>query len=356
MLVIMFTLMTGCRFVTPETPSPQQPQRSVIPQTEGEAAGLPQGLGTATNPQTTTTAAARVIPSVVGITTVTLSKDLKAETRRVQGVGSGVIIDPNGHILTNNHVAGMGAEKITVHLYDGRNVKGRTIWADPVLDLSVVKIDAGRLPAATLANSQAVQVGEQAIAIGNPLGLTFERTVTSGIISALNRTIPVEGGNFMEGLIQTDASINPGNSGGPLININGEVVGINTVKVAIAEGMGFAVPINIAKPVIQRISTEGTFATPTMGIQGLDRELSDFYDFVIDKGIYVYDCKDGQCGHKAGIRKGNVILSIDGREVNTSAEFREAIFAAGAGKEVTVRVRDANGQEKDVKVKLDTLK
>lgn len=160
----------------------------------------------------------------------------------------------------------------------------------------------------------------------------------------------------MEGLIQTDASINPGNSGGPLINVNGEVIGINTVKVFTAEAMGFAVPINIAKPVISKITSNGSFATPTMGFQGLDKELSKAYGFVVNKGVYVYDCKDGGCAYKAGIRKGDTILSIDGKPVNTACQLKEAAYTAGVGKIVNLRVKDSQGREKDVRVTLDEWK
>jgi serine protease Do len=376
-LLIIFAVVAGCALIAPRVPRQQaQQNQQTTPNQEvphepqigtaedaapgegsqGEAAGLPPAVGSPVNASPTIAAAARVIPSVVGITTVNVGRDVNAEERRVQGVGSGVIIDPNGFILTNNHVAGLEAQRITVSLYDGREVRGRAIWADPILDLSVIKIDADRLTTATLGDSQAVQIGEQAIAIGNPLGLTFQRTVTAGIISALNRTISVERGSFMEGLIQTDASINPGNSGGPLINVRGEVVGINTVKVIIAEGIGFAVPINVIKPVIQRIQRDGTYATPTMGVVGLDKELSHFYDFVIEDGIYVFDCKQGECGHKAGIRKGDVILSINDRELHTAAEFRETLFDVGVGNVAKVKLRDRNGKEREVNVKLQERK
>lgn len=313
-----------------------------------------QGTTTSITNTSITAAAEQVTPAVVGITTTRIEKDLYSQNQRVQGVGSGVIVDNKGYILTNNHVAG-NAESLVVSLYDGRNVKGQAVWTDPVLDLAIVKINADNLKVATLGDSKNIKVGQNAIAIGNPLGLTFQRTVTAGIISALNRTIEVEKGTFMEDLIQTDASINPGNSGGPLINERGEVVGINTIKVTTAEGMGFAVPVNVVKPVVAKVVTGGNYGSPNIGLQAFDKELGKIFDFVIDKGVYVYECKDGACSHKAGVRKGDIILSVDGKAVNTVAELKEALNSAGAGKIVKLRVKNGDG-EKDVHITLDGMK
>jgi serine protease Do len=191
-----------------------------------------------------TKAANKVLPSVVGITTIHQQEEtiFDSNPEVIEGVGSGVIVSEEGHILTNDHVAGGDPEEIRVILNNGEVLEGNTLWSDPVLDLAVVKVKGRGFPAAQLGDSSTLEVGELAIAIGTPLGLQFQHTVTSGIISALNRTvrIPTERGeNFMEDLIQTDASINPGNSGGPLINRDGQVIGINTVKVISAEGIGF---------------------------------------------------------------------------------------------------------------------
>jgi S1-C subfamily serine protease len=298
-----------------------------------------------------TSAAEKVIPAVVGIT-VTRTEGGSA----VQGVGSGVIVDSSGYILTNNHVAGGDARDIVVSLYDGRDLPGTTVWAEPVLDLAIVKVNAGRLTTAALGDSKTVLIGEQAIAIGNPLGLTFQRTVTAGIISAVNRTIEVASGTFMEDLIQTDASINPGNSGGPLINVRGEVVGINTIKVTSAEAMGFAVPINVAKPVIDRFRSGNGYSAPDVSLQVLDRELRRAYNFVLDKGVYVYDCRDGGCAHRAGIKKGDVIMSINGKPVSTALELREELYRTGADNMVNLMVRTTGGIEKNVSFKLDGIK
>ncbi|TDT63255.1 S1C family serine protease [Fonticella tunisiensis] len=296
-------------------------------------------------------AANKVIPSVVGIKTVEVNRSFFGNGK-IQGVGSGVIVDSGGYILTNNHVAGMEKKNITVSLYDGSEVSGRTVWADPVLDLAIVKIDRSDLTPAALGDSKNVKIGEQAIAIGNPLGFAFQRTVTAGIISALNRTIEVDG-NLMEDLIQTDASINPGNSGGPLINIRGEVIAINTVKATSAEGIGFAVPVNIVKPVVKSIKEKGSFTAPTIGITGYDREMAGYYDNkIIDKGIFVTSTTKGGPADVAGIREGDIILSVNDEPVNTMIGLKEALYKAGVGSTVKVRIKRPLGGETVVDVTL----
>ena len=199
-------------------------------------------------------AAKKVGPAVVGITNKAYVRDFFNRTQLMErGTGSGVIYDKAGYIATNNHVV-EGASEIIVSLPDGRTVKGKVLGADAVTDLAVVKIDADNLTVATFGDSDTLQVGEPAIAIGNPLGLEFRGSVTAGVISALNRSIEVGERKF--NLIQTDAAINPGNSGGALVNADGEVVGINSAKVAVSgvEGIGFAIPINTAKPILQELA------------------------------------------------------------------------------------------------------
>jgi serine protease Do len=322
------------------SPSPVQPQQVVVERTDDTDISA---------------ASAKVMPSVVGIVTTKIERDLFSQSKRVQGVGSGIIVDSSGYILTNNHVVGLNSRDITVSLSDGRNVKARPIWSDPVLDLSIIKIDVDKITPAVLGDSKLVKVGQQAIAIGNPLGLTFQRTVTAGIISAINRTIEVDRGVFMEDLIQTDASINPGNSGGPLINIRGEVVGVNTIKVTTAEGMGFAIPINIVKPIIKSIVATGKFTTPSLGISGFDREIAGYYNYRIDTGVFVYDVDRGGPAYKAGIKQGDVILSINGKTINTMVDLKEALYNAGVGNTVTIKVLTQMGDQKDVQATLEPI-
>lgn len=303
-----------------------------------------------TGTSTISIVAKNLMPAVVGVTsTINPTATSKGES----GIGSGIIVDKKGYILTNNHVASKQANDITVSLFDGRDLKGKVVWADEGLDLAVLKITGDNLTVASLGNSKILTVGDTAIAIGNPLGLTFQRTVTSGIISAINRTIGDASGFFMEDLIQTDASINPGNSGGPLININSEVIGINTVKVTSAEGMGFAIPINIVKPILKSIEEKGNFVTPIIGIQGIDKQMAGFVsDIKVRNGIYVYEVKSGSPADVKGIKKGDIILSVNGSSVNTMIEFRSDIYSVGVGNSVTLKVKGSDKKESNINIKL----
>lgn len=304
-----------------------------------------------------TTAAGKVIASVVGITTTSIQRDAYFRSRRVQGVGSGVVVDDRGYILTNNHVAGGNANTITVSLIDGRTVNGKAIWTDPTLDLAIVKIDTtDNLTVAPLGDSKVLTVGQQAVAIGNPLGLRFQRSVTAGIVSALNRTIQLEDGTYMDDLIQTDASINPGNSGGPLINGNGQVIGINTIKVTTAEGMGFAIPINVAKPIIQKVIQDGAYKTPIFGAVGFDRELASFIDSKINCGIYVSKVMKDTPAEKAGLKAGDIILNCNGCDINTMVELKEVFYSIGHGKDLSLKVKGLDGNTRDVKLILEAGK
>jgi len=287
--------------------------------------------------------AKKATAGVVGITVERVVKDNLFDSDRETevGFGSGVIVSSDGYILTNNHVAGGKSNRIIVSLADGRNVDGEVKWADPVLDLAVVKVNLTDLTPLKLGDASELEVGEYAIAIGNPLGLDFQRTVTSGIISALNRTISIEtdeGLNYMEDLIQTDASINPGNSGGPLLNAKGEVIGINTVKVTSAEGMGFAIPINITKPVVEKLVSTGTFQEPYMGMFAYHGDTIPYIDgeAKTHDGIYVaYVDKNGPA-YKAGIREGCIITKVDDTEISSMMQLRTYIYSKSPGD--TIRV------------------
>lgn len=299
-------------------------------------------------------AASSVSPSVVGVVTTKLEKNLFDQTKQTQGVGSGIIVNDKGYILTNNHVASINASSITVMTHDGKEHKAKAVWADPSLDLSIIKVEAEGLTPVKMGDSKVITVGEPAIAIGNPLGLTFQRTVTSGIVSAVNRTLEVERGVFMEDLIQTDASINPGNSGGPLVNIKGEVIGVNTAKVSTAEGIGFAVPINIIKPVIESIVTTGSFESPYIGISGLDKEVSGYYGYDIKTGIYIVKSDRRGPADKADIKAGDIILAADGKEVNTMTEFKEILFLKKPGDTIKLKIQKSSGDVKDVDITLSS--
>jgi len=257
------------------------------------------------------------------------------------GVGSGVIVSSDGYILTNHHVAGGKNKRIIVSLSDGRNVDGITVWADSILDLAVVKISTTGLEPIPLGDANELVVGEPAIAIGNPLGLQFQRTVTSGIISALNRTIKIEtegGSNYMEDLIQTDASINPGNSGGPLLNSKGQVVGINTVKVTSAEGIGFAVPINIAVPIVNQFLENGKFDEPYLGVFAYDKEVVPYIDNnkSLENGVYIANVDENGPAFKSGLRVGCIIAQVDGKPIDTMIQLRTYIYSKKPGDTINI--------------------
>ena len=282
----------------------QRPERIVYP--EGENPGIVRAV------------AEKNIQAVVSIITVEIRRDEMFNPTEERGVGSGVIVEPNGYILTNDHVVGKNAREINVLFENGQQMPAVVLWQDSALDLALIRVDATGLPYAELGDSDRVSVGDIAVAIGSPLGLRFQRTVTSGVISALNRSLMVgpEGEEvIMEDLIQTDASINPGNSGGPLLNARGQVIGINSAKASEAEGIGFAVPINIAKPIIKQVVEKGFFRPMYLGIDGYDREIAGYHnsDIDIQKGIYVIRVHNNTPASAAGIREGDIILELDGQ-------------------------------------------
>lgn len=315
----------------------KMPQINVAPQATQAPLPVPNAADIIAGTPVAQSVAKSATQGVVGITVERVSTDKLFDRNETQvGVGSGVIVSSDGYILTNNHVAGGKSKRIVVSLADGRNVDGETVWSDSVLDLAVVKISLTGLPALTLGDADKLQVGEPAVAIGNPLGLEFQRTVTSGIISALNRTIKIDtdqGTNYMEDLIQTDASINPGNSGGPLLNSRGEVVGINSIKVTSAEAIGFAIPINVARPIVSRFVNTGQFTEAYLGLFAYDKSIIPYIEgnLNIDRGVYVAHIDDNSPAYKAGLRVGCIIRQVDGRDINTMMQLRAAIFAKSPG-------------------------
>ena len=309
-------------------------------------------------------AAKKVGPAVVGITNKAYVRDFFNRTQLMErGTGSGVIYDKAGYIATNNHVV-EGASEIIVSLPDGRTVKGKVLGADAVTDLAVVKIDADNLTVATFGDSDTLQVGEPAIAIGNPLGLEFRGSVTAGVISALNRGVTLEdetsGETVTNGLIQTDAAINPGNSGGALLNVEGQVIGINSAKYSdtAVEGMGYAIPMSKAEPIINDlINREAVDESESayLGISGADitEDVANTYN--MPNGIYVTKVAEGSAAEKAGIQKGDILTEFDGKEVTSMENMQEILKYYKAGKKVKVKVQVAdNGtyKEKELTVKL----
>lgn len=299
-----------------------------------------------------------IISTVVGISTSEyVQGDTAQQGQVIQGVGSGVVVDSRGYILTNDHVAGGNPDTITVIFYDGKQRPGKTIWADPAIDLAVVKVEGDTLDAAPLGVSGDLMVGQTVLAIGTPLGLQFQHTVTAGIVSALNRTVQVPtelGENFMEDLIQTDASINPGNSGGPLVALDGTVVGINTIKVSSAEGIGFAIPIDVAMPVVEHIRRDGTYTTPYLGVVGYDKEIACYYMKCEDlmAGIYVADLDPRGPAAMAGVKAGDVITEIDGSPVTKMWEMRKAAYSHKVGEEMVLMIQ-RGAAAKEIRVTLE---
>ncbi|EOD00191.1 serine protease HtrA [Caldisalinibacter kiritimatiensis] len=300
-----------------------------------------------------TAVAKKATKSVVGITTVTTENYFFWGPREVQGVGSGVIVNSDGYILTNSHVVGDGrAEKITVQFENGEQKRGTVLWNDPALDLAIVKVDAKNLPAAELGNSDILNVGELVVAIGNPLSLDLQRTVTSGIISGLNRTIRVDENNVIEDLIQTDASINPGNSGGPLLNAKGQVIGINTAKITSAEGLGFALPINLAKPIIEQVIQQGQVKHVYMGIVGVEVETYEKrlgIDLRADEGVIIIEIAPNSPALYAGLNAGDVIIELDGKKVESMNALRKLLYKYNPGDKAIVKIL-RNGQQKELEI------
>jgi serine protease Do len=314
-----------------------------------------------------------VTPSVVTVTVTTTGKKTDRmphdffhffgpdsrtpEPQPEQGMGSGVIITADGYIVTNNHVVD-DAEKdgIEVVMHDKLRYKARLIGTDPSTDLAVVKIDAKDLTPAALGNSDNVQVGEWALAIGNPLGLTS--TVTAGIISAKGRSINIIRDNYnIEDFIQTDAAINPGNSGGALVNLSGELIGINTAIAttnARYQGYGFAVPVNILKTVAADLIKEGKVRRGYIGVMigAVDQTMASALGMKDTKGVLVQSTVKGGAAEAAGLKEGDVILSVDGKEVNAGNELQSYIATHHPGDRVMLRVyRDGSIVEKPITLK-----
>ena len=294
-------------------------------------------------------------PAVVGITNKAVAHDIFNRTFETEGVGSGVIFRNDGYIITNNHVIA-GAKEIIVSLSDGNTVNGTLIGTDEMTDIAVVKVDAKNLPTAELGDSDEVVVGEPAIAIGNPMGLEFQGSVTVGVISALNRTLDLNDRRVK--LFQTDAAISPGNSGGALVNADGEVIGINSAKLATngVEGMGFAIPINTVKTIVNELMDKGYVARPYLGVTIFDKPTAARYGYQlsIEKGVYVFQVGLDSPAGRAGFQRGDIILSIDGKEVNSVTDVRNAVAAHKVGDKVKV-LCDRDGREETVEVTLEEM-
>jgi len=295
-------------------------------------------------------AIAKVETSVVNINTIRFERDAFLHVHPARGLGSGFIIDDQGHILTNHHIT-IGSREIEVALTDGRAFEGKLVGSDPANDLSVVRINARDLPLAELGDSSELRVGQTVIAIGNPFGLVGGPSVTVGVVSALSRHILAE--RVYENLIQTDASINPGNSGGPLLNLAGKVIGINTAHIPGAQGIGFAIPVNTAKAVLEDIVKYGRVTRPWLGVIGLDvsREVARRFNLATDSGVIVMQIIPESPAERAQLHSGDVIVAIGDKEVTSMEDLQKEIRTRRAGDSVSLVLVRESGEGR-VKVTL----
>ncbi len=285
--------------------------------------------------------------------------DLPDEQIR-QGTGSGFIISEDGKIITNAHVV-EGAKEVTVNLKDGRVLQGKVLGSDPLTDLAVIKIEAENLPVVSLGDSDHLIIGEWAIAIGNPLGL--DNTVTTGIVSATGRSSSQIGvGDKRLDFIQTDAAINPGNSGGPLLNAQGEVIGINTAIIKNAQGLGFAIPINRAAEIAEQLIAEGKVEHPYLGISMITlneqtkQQLAQQKELDVseEEGVLIVKVVPNSPADKAGLKSGDIITSIEGRKVEDASTVQKAVQSKMAGSNLNLQLR-RNQIDLDIPVKVGVL-
>ena len=299
-------------------------------------------------------AAAKAGPAVVRIFVEGTATNQFGGTIPERGVGSGVIFDTAGWILTNKHVVtnadGELADKLTVELKDGRQLEGTVYGIDTLTDLAIVRIEADDLTAAAIGSSAELEVGQLAIAIGSPLG-TYSNTVTSGIVSATGRRVTVENGDTLNNLIQTDAAINPGNSGGPLLDAAGDVIGINTAVATDSNGIGFAIPIDIARPIMQQALAGADLARPYIGVryEPINRQVQEDENLSIDHGALVSDAQDasGQTlpavvpdgpADKAGVKKGDIITKVGDLVIDSEHPLDLVLASFAPGQTVDLEI------------------
>jgi S1-C subfamily serine protease len=287
--------------------------------------------------------AQKVLNSVVGITTTVQGQNYFGQSFESTGEGSGIIVHSNGYILTNSHVVSDGAaSKITVLLPTGDEVAGKLLWNDDTIDLAVLKVNETSLEPVEFGDSDKVRIGSYVAAIGNPLGIEFSGSITSGVVSGLNRSIVASSETKttrMEGLIQVDAAINPGNSGGPLLNAEGQVIGVNTAK-ASAEGMGFAIPINTIKPIVDKVIKTGNFERAYMGITTSNAaDIKEQYpdlELGVNTGAFINEVTISSPADKAGLLMKDVIIAVNDKKIKTSTELIKELLNYSAGETVKI--------------------
>ena len=280
----------------------------------------------------------KVSPSVVNIVTKRVMGYDRFNTFEFQGAGSGIIMNPEGYILTNNHVVEQ-TKTVDVFLCNGEKYEGTVIGTDPSTDVAVIKINGDNFYSGQFGNSDTLRPGQIAIAIGNSLGLAGGPSVTIGVISAIQRNIPSERG-VLENMIQTDAAINPGNSGGPLIDSDGTIIGINNAIIPFAHGIGFAIPINVAKDVANELITYGHVIRPWLGILGIDINptLASYYQLAADEGALIVQINEESPAEKAGLEPGDIIIEIEGKHMRGMEDVRHTIWKRKAGENITLKI------------------
>ena len=321
------------------------------------------------NEDTLISAIEKVTKNVVNIASVRMVTDELLRIFPIEGVGSGILIDNHGHILTNYHVVDH-ARRLKVTIYDGKTFNAKVIGTDKLTDLAVLKIEfdsnssnninnnnsninrLDTIPSAELGDSDSLRVGQIAIAVGNPFGLTGGPTVTTGIISSLNRNIEFEDG-ILE-LVQTDAAINPGNSGGPLVNTNGEIIAINTAKIPYAHGIGFAVPVNTAKTILQELIQYGKVNRPWLGVSTIKitSRIASYYRLPTNEGALVVKVEEYSPAADAGIRQGDIIEEIDEKRIEEITELSSRIKKKKVNEKTLLSV-NRYGRRFDISVTLE---
>ncbi len=296
----------------------------------------------------------RVAPTVVAIN---VEKNGSAAQQYAEGAGSGVIIAPDGFILTNNHVV-ENVSRVSVTLTDGRDMEASVIGTDAATDLAVIRVSTNGLPIAQLGNSDHLQVGQLAIAIGNPLG--FQSTVSAGVVSALGRSLRSRSGRLIENVIQTDVALNPGNSGGPLVNSRGRVIGINTAMIFMAQGISFAIPVNTAKWVVGELVKHGRVRRAYLGISAMVRPLTGSQQnrlkLDLPMVVQIIGVEPSGPADRAGLREGDIVVSLDGQKISTIDRIHQLLSKKppGTPAHVTILRRGVIGEHDIVLGELTT--
>lgn len=326
MYALLYATAPGTLPVNAEPSTPGHAS-TALRQTEGEVVKAFQTVG----------------PSVVNINTTSYTRVDPfndpfggGDVQRSRGQGSGVIVSPDGYVLTNNHVV-QGATEIQVTLADNRRFKATVKGADPLSDVAIVKIDGHGLPAAALGDSDKLPIGSFVLAIGNPLG--FEHTCTLGVLSGRGREL-AEPGKELANLLQTDAAINPGNSGGPLVGLDGKVIGINTAIIPQAQGIGFAIAINSARDTMQQLIAKGRVIRPYAGVllQPVTDDIAQYLGMPKTEGVVILRVVPGSPAARAGLERGDVILELDGAPVSDVRAFQKKIRSCKVGDPVTLKL------------------